>query len=389
MLGFVKSNNRWLMCAVAVGLGCNTVRYDHRPPADSRSGGDVQTGGADANATGDGAPPGDAATQGDTAPPGDSAPPGDTAPPGDSTPKPACESPPCWQIADSRTVACADAAGTMIPNCDTGPTAGQDASVLTPAPHYEVNGPIVTDLLNGLEWYSRPSDPLGPDAAAAYCTALGQGWRLPTVVEAESLKDYGYSGDVRYNASVDVAYFPEIKDEGFYWTSQAPLGSPDSLWTAYFGGFNFNQTHSRSEAGAALCVRGAALPNARFRYAGVTLVDQKTGLVWQNSLFGESNSWAGALAYCLDFKDGGADDWRLPTIKELITLVDYETADDATFPEVQNPTDAVYWSATPDFENPRGVQVYTLRAKTGRPDEEDFVRALPEWKYDVRCVRQP
>jgi hypothetical protein len=50
--------------------------------------------------------------------------------------------------------------------------------------------------------------------------------------------------------------------------------------------------------------------------------DPKTGLCWQVSEVGERLSWDNAVAYCNNLTLCNRDDWRLPSIKELVTIVD-------------------------------------------------------------------
>lgn len=52
-----------------------------------------------------------------------------------------------------------------------------------------------------------------------------------------------------------------------------------------------------------------------------TVTDSSTGLVWQQAEPG-TMSWDSALAYCEGLSLTGANDWRLPNIKELESLTD-------------------------------------------------------------------
>jgi hypothetical protein len=66
--------------------------------------------------------------------------------------------------------------------------------------------------------------------------------------------------------------------------------------------------------------RGVAL---RFRDNGDgTATDQTTGLMWQKSLAPE-RSWSDAQTAAAAERTGGHTDWRLPSIKELFTLMDF------------------------------------------------------------------
>ena len=65
-----------------------------------------------------------------------------------------------------------------------------------------------------------------------------------------------------------------------------------------------------------------------------TVIDENFGLEWQQTISTENKSWEDAVKYCEDSIYGGHDDWRLPTIKELFSIVDHGKNDfaiDTTF----------------------------------------------------------
>ena len=77
-----------------------------------------------------------------------------------------------------------------------------------------------------------------------------------------------------------------------------------------------------------------------------TVTDSGTGLVWQKD--GKTQrDWAGALAYCEGLDLAGHTDWRLPNIRELLSIVDYtkfSPAIDNRFSGTDDPFG--YWSST-------------------------------------------
>ena len=80
-----------------------------------------------------------------------------------------------------------------------------------------------------------------------------------------------------------------------------------------------------------------------------TVTDEATGLIWQQETIPNNTmSWRQALSYCERLNLGGHTDWRLPTIKELISLVDYRrhnpAIDTAYFPTAV--VSSLYWSST-------------------------------------------
>ena len=89
-------------------------------------------------------------------------------------------------------------------------------------------------------------------------------------------------------------------------------------------------------------------------YAGLqdngdhTITDTETGLMWmKNTAPGGEMSWEAALIYCEESIVAGYDDWRLPTIKELGSIVDYSTRNPAIntqyFPDTEP---SYYWTST-------------------------------------------
>ncbi|MGA1839503.1 MAG: DUF1566 domain-containing protein [bacterium] len=97
--------------------------------------------------------------------------------------------------------------------------------------------------------------------------------------------------------------------------------------------------------------KGLPWPDPRFKDHGDgTVTDSLTGLMWTKdaTLPGETKAWAEALAFCNDLVLAGHNDWRLPNIKELLSLIDYSKYDPAL--PSDHPFSGVvsgnYWSST-------------------------------------------
>jgi hypothetical protein len=104
--------------------------------------------------------------------------------------------------------------------------------------------------------------------------------------------------------------------------------------------------------------KGVALPSPRFTDNGNgTVTDKLTGLIWMKNAnaFG-LKTWVDALSAASGLKSGDAGltdgsqagDWRLPNVRELLSLVDFSRFDpglpaDHQFSEVQS---SYYWSST-------------------------------------------
>lgn len=96
---------------------------------------------------------------------------------------------------------------------------------------------------------------------------------------------------------------------------------------------------------------GVAFPNPRFTVQANTncVLDNLTGLIWARNAnqFGSVN-WSTALSDCNDLDYGGETDWRLPNLKELLSLIDCANSGPALpsgnpFTDVQSVN---YWTST-------------------------------------------
>lgn len=116
-----------------------------------------------------------------------------------------------------------------------------------------------------------------------------------------------------------------------------------------------------------------------------TVTDNKTLLVWQRVDDGNTYTWANAKTHCTGLNamsfGGFSTGWRLPTIKELQTIVDDEVATGPTIDPVFTGTVAdFYWSTTPGASAPS----VAWSVNFGDGYTGDNVLATT---YRVRCVR--
>lgn len=79
-----------------------------------------------------------------------------------------------------------------------------------------------------------------------------------------------------------------------------------------------------------------------------TITDKDANLIWQKQDNGKRMKWEEAKKYCNsnEAKLPG-DGWRLPTVKELISLIDYERHSPAIDPLFLNTQSSYYWSSSP------------------------------------------
>jgi len=83
-----------------------------------------------------------------------------------------------------------------------------------------------------------------------------------------------------------------------------------------------------------------------------TVMDNVTSLMWQQEADDTQRTWAEACTYCDDLSLGGFNDWRLPSKKELLSIVDCGSDNpsiDTTYFSGTN--SSYYWSSTTDADD--------------------------------------
>jgi hypothetical protein len=80
-----------------------------------------------------------------------------------------------------------------------------------------------------------------------------------------------------------------------------------------------------------------------------TIMDNVTGLMWQKQDDGILRAWDAAVAYCSGSTLGGFSGWRLPTVFELVTIVDFgrygPSINSTYFPSTSPSGSSGYWSS--------------------------------------------
>ncbi len=215
------------------------------------------------------------------------------------------------------------------------------------------------DADNTYTWYD-PDDPLDLGSPSDHDTkdfldALKDAWfggfndwRLPTIKELVYLVDCSIPSP---GLTINTTYFPNTVSSD-YWSSTTYANVTSNAWNVGFddGGDGWG---NKSYILYVRAVRGGQSPNTFVDNGNGTVTDTSTGLMWQQDTAGDGQgnydrmTWEEALAYCESRTIGGHTDWRLPTIKELHSLVDYSRYNPAInttyFP---NTVSFDYWSST-------------------------------------------
>ena len=113
-----------------------------------------------------------------------------------------------------------------------------------------------------------------------------------------------------------------------------------------------------------------------------TFTDAKTGLTWQDNIASATveKNWNDAKEYCRNLNLDGYSDWRLPSIKELQSIVDITKYDPAIKSGFKHIASNFYWSSSPNVSD---------SSSAWRVDFNDGYAYYYDKSYKgyVRCVR--
>ena len=225
-------------------------------------------------------------------------------------------------------------------------------------------------------------------------------WRLPSVRELQSIVNHG-----QVLPAINASAFPATpaSSTSRYWSSTVAVGT-SLAWTVDFavGGTELpgdDVYHVRLvRTGQPSALLSLARPASEyFNYGDGTVTHIVTGLMWQRCAIGQTwtgstcsgvaqtYSWAQAQAITGNF--ALHSDWRLPTVDELLSLVDYTAVapalNGALFPNTPlsgNTAASDFWSASP-IAGTSGV-AWNVNFRLGRSRASSVGSALP-----IRLVR--
>jgi hypothetical protein len=276
-----------------------------------------------------------------------------------------------------------------------GPFFGQDANFSYHRPAYRDNGDgTVADLVTGLMWQQDPGAKMTGSEAQTKLRLVNQGrygdWRIPTIKELFSLALYSGQafGDRVVRPFIDTAYFRQPKGDAAAgereidaqtwsaddYTGLTMAGEPSRFGMNFADGRikSYPLKHPRLGAPVRMYYRfvraNPAYGRNRFcDHGDGTVSDEATGLMWQKGDSGRPMDWSGALAYAANLGLAGHRDWRVPSIKELQSIVDYSRSPGATNSAAiaplflcstmtnpdGKPNAPYYWSATTLLDGPQ------------------------------------
>ncbi len=294
-----------------------------------------------------------------------------------------------YPIVDTGQGTCYDDSGEQISCPAEGETFyGQDAQYTGAESAFQDNGDgTVTDLNTGLMWQVTPSSQsFSYEEAVEYAENLElagyDDWRLPSTKELFSISDFSEGWPYLDTDVFDIAGNSVSKDEQ-YWTEYY-VGLTHGGQVSAFG-INHGTGHIKSypvqgRGNYVRVVRGETYGINDFVDNGDgTVTDLATGLMWSQDDSGVGMDWETALAYAEGSELAGYDDWRLPNVKELQSILDYSKSPNANDSDdlgpaidvdffnitalasgttAYDPDYGYFWSSTSAYQNARNPGYY-------------------------------
>jgi hypothetical protein len=264
-------------------------------------------------------------------------------------------------------IRCYDVLGQEIDCTGTGQDGDIRAGLTWPIPRFEEQKAVVIDCLSGLLWTKNATPAEFPqtwEEAIEYvnqmnasCVHGHEDWRLPNRRELFSLISHS-----QINPALPAAHPFTSVFSGYYWTSNSCAQWPKQAWYVHLGG---GRVFKGMKQGSYLVWPVRRLksekpkaPGVRFETSGHLVSDRSTGLVWLRSARGSKDimDWPAALIDVQRLnanKVYGHDDWRLPNIRELESLVALDQHSPA-LPATHPFKDVAqgYWSSTTSVYDP-------------------------------------
>jgi hypothetical protein len=284
-----------------------------------------------------------------------------------------------YPIVDSGQTLCYDASGEITAPGPGADFYGQDAQHTGNQPSYtkSTDGLTVTDNVTGLVWQQSPdtngdgvinvADKMTWDEVQTYPATLNakkfagyDDWRLPTIKEVYSLILFvgtdpnpmapDATGEVPF---LDTDYFAfaygnpaegeRIIDSQYASSTlyvSKTMNGDDTLFGVNFAdgrikGYGLHMPNGSVKKFVAQCVRGNPQygKNDFADNGDGTITDKATGLMWATADSGKGLDWKQALAWAQEMNAQdylGHNDWRVPGVKELQSIIDYTRSPDTT-----------------------------------------------------------
>ena len=215
---------------------------------------------------------------------------------------------------------------------------------------------LYEDRWTGLDWQASTTVAASYEDAVAICAQTYGGrtdWRVPNLYELLSVTSFDNERPTHWVLDDHI--------QGQFWTSSASAQEMDGDFPIHFVvQLHHSPTHilreNINQAGTRVrCVGSTAsdMPAQRFfsdnPHPPNVVFDSYSGLLWRQADLAPV-TWRTAHALCEELSFAGIEDWRVPNLVELFSLIDatrwLPCIDPTVFPQFGYFTDLWIWSST-------------------------------------------
>jgi len=214
--------------------------------------------------------------------------------------------------------------------------------------------------------------------AQAYCNNLEvdnySDWRIPSLSELYTIVDLK-----NHNPSIKNTFL-YTTSSGYWSSDRYPIDNNLIMGINFYDGgdgviLETDNYYTR-------CVRGEPLATPSFTKTGDTVVENSSTLEWQDNGEVVDNylNYSEAMSYCDSIALSNHNDWRVPTLDELRTIVDRDNSNPTLYKEFTTRVSDAFWSSS--IYEADDSKMWSILFRDGN----DF-KYLKIDKAYVRCVR--
>ncbi len=113
------------------------------------------------------------------------------------------------------------------------------------------------------------------------------------------------------------------------------------------------------------------------------VLDERNHIYWQDNAESAQSSedWEDAVNYCQTLTLDGLKGWRLPTFRELLSIVDFGRVNPAVLDAFVHTAEGTYWTSTPFAAN--ASRAWTIDFRSGVT-----YYSYKSTNHAVRCVKE-
>lgn len=244
----------------------------------------------------------------------------------------------------------------------------------------------VLDTQTSLAWRTQPTTFGDWFHAREECRQEGPGWRLATKDEYVGLMDPAAPGSPKLPVGHPFNNtYPPGYDIMLRWSSTQPTTAEATV--VRLSDASVSTTAKLTGSVSGFCVKGdPAAPRFSLVEGDTAVLDTDTQLVWTRTPTYVKDTHANQKAACTAKDTAGASGWRLPTVNEFLTIVDYHSSEKPElvaghlFTGLQTSSSQMMWTADPGSSVAfKTVDIYSAYVSQGGYHKDN--------KHYAWCVR--